>query len=53
LVRFRIDTDVSVTEDGWHIDDIVLRGGESLPAGLIFRDRFNSGDTSAWSRTVQ
>jgi PKD repeat protein len=26
-LRFRLDTDVYVTEDGWHIDDIVLSGG--------------------------
>jgi hypothetical protein len=51
-IRFRIDTDGSVTEDGWHIDDIVLRGGETIPPGLIFRDGFSSGDTSAWSAAV-
>jgi hypothetical protein len=50
-IRFRIDTDTSVTEDGWHIDDIVLRGvGVTLPAS-IFVDDFESGDLSAWSRT--
>jgi len=48
-VRFRIDTDVSVTEDGWHIDDIVVRGYEDLPPGLMFRDGFEGGDASAWS----
>ncbi len=48
-VRFRIDTDMSVTEDGWHIDDIVIRGFDDPPPGLIFRDRFESGTTSAWS----
>ena len=51
-VRFRIDTDVSITEDGWHIDDIVIRGFEELPPGLLFRDRFESGDLSAWSSTT-
>ena len=25
--RFRLETDVYVTEDGWHIDDIALSGG--------------------------
>ena len=25
--RFRLSTDVSVVEDGWHIDDVTLRGG--------------------------
>ena len=32
-------------------DDIVIRGFESLPPGLVFRDHFESGDTSAWSAT--
>ncbi len=32
-VRFRIDTDVSITEDGWHIDDIVIRGFDDPPPG--------------------
>lgn len=31
--RFRIDTDSYVTEDGWHIDDVVLRGGGAACAG--------------------
>lgn len=48
-VRFRIETDVNTTEDGWHIDDIVVKGLDDLPPGLLFRDRFESGDTSAWS----
>jgi len=48
-IRFRIDTDVSLTEDGWHIDDIVVRGFDDPPPGHVFRDRFESGDTSAWS----
>ena len=47
-IRFRIDTDVSVTEDGWHIDDIVIRGFDEPPPGLIFRDDFETGDTSSW-----
>jgi len=51
-IRFRIDTDGSQTRDGWHIDDIVILGFDSPPAGLIFRDRFESGDTSAWGATA-
>ena len=51
-IRFRLDTDGSVTRDGWHIDDIVILGFDSPPAGLVFRDRFESGDTSAWSATA-
>ncbi len=48
-IRFRIDTDSNTTRDGWHIDDIVLRGVDDVPPGLLFRDRFESGDTSQWS----
>ncbi len=48
-VPFRIDTDLSITEDGWHIDDIVIRGFDDPPPGLIFYDHFESGDTSTWS----
>ena len=25
-VRFRLDTDVSITDDGWYVDDVVVRG---------------------------
>ena len=52
-IRFRIDTDGSVTEDGWHIDDIVIRGFDDLPPWLIFRDNFESSSTSAWSAVAQ
>jgi len=48
-VRFRIDTDVSVTRDGWHVDDILVRGFAELPPGLIFREGFESGTTASWS----
>ncbi len=52
-VRFRLSTDVSVTNDGWHVDDVVLRGaGEGQWAGDLFVDGFESGDTTAWSSTV-
>ena len=48
-VRFRIDTDIYTTEDGWHIDDIVLRGFSTDDPSAIFADGFESGDTAAWS----
>ena len=48
-IRFRIDTDVSLTEDGWHIDDIVIRGFDEPPPWQLFSDSFENGDTSAWS----
>jgi hypothetical protein len=51
-IRFRIDTDFVVTEDGWHIDDIVIRGFDDLPPGLLFRDSFESGDTTAWGTST-
>ncbi len=47
-IRFRIETDVSWTEDGWHIDDIVIRAYSGLPPGLLFGDGFETGDTSDW-----
>jgi len=48
-IRFRIQTDSNTTEDGWHIDDILVRGAEDLPPVLVFSDGFESGDTSAWT----
>lgn len=51
-IRFRLETDVSVTRDGWHVDDILLRAGGGGSASLILNDGFESGDTSAWSVTV-
>lgn len=47
-IRFRVSSDGSVTTDGWHLDDIVLRG-VTPPAPPIFVDGFESGDTGAWS----
>lgn len=43
--RFRVGTDSSVTFEGWYLDTVVVR---SCVAGL-FRDDFESGDTSAWA----
>jgi len=47
-IRFRIETDGSITEDGWHIDDIVVRGFDDPPPGLLFRDGFETADTAGW-----
>jgi hypothetical protein len=47
-IRFRLDTDVSITQDGWHIDDIVILGFDDP---LIFSDNFESGDTAGWGAT--
>lgn len=48
-VRFRIDTDVNTTDDGWHVDDIAIRGTAIDPP--LFNDGFESGDTGRWSTT--
>ncbi len=42
-VRFRIETDVNTTEDGWHIDDIVIRGFRAPADPTIFTDGFETG----------
>lgn len=48
-VRFRLESDIGTTRDGWHIDDIVLEAAEDRG---IFADGFESGDTLSWSVTV-
>jgi len=51
-IRFRLETDSSVTADGWHVDDILVRAGGGGSASWLLSDGFESGDTSAWSATV-
>lgn len=46
--RFRHATDNSVSREGWYIDDVVVQTCNSD----VFRDGFNSGNTSAWTATV-
>ncbi len=46
-IRFRLDADGYLTDDGWHVDDIVVRG--TAVDTSLFLDGFESGDTSAWS----
>lgn len=48
-IRFRIETDWAYTDDGWHIDDIVIRGFDETPPGQIFADGFENGGTTGWS----
>jgi hypothetical protein len=50
-IRFRLITDVSLTHDGWHVDDVEVRAsGPQCRAGdLIFADGFETSDISAWS----
>ncbi len=47
--RFRLATDASVSHPGWWIDDVSV---QSCGTG-IFEDGFESGDTSAWTATIQ
>ena len=47
--RFRLATDSSVNHPGWWIDDFAI---QTCPTLTIFTDGFESGDTSAWSTTV-
>lgn len=48
-IRFRLESDVGTTRDGWHIDDVTL---EAATSAVIFADGFESGDTGAWSSVV-
>ena len=49
-IRFRLDTDGSVTRDGWHIDDITLRGMLIDPP--LFANDFEAGDTGGWDVAI-
>ncbi|HEX4954557.1 MAG TPA: M14 family zinc carboxypeptidase [Thermoanaerobaculia bacterium] len=51
-VRFRLTSDGSVVEDGWHLDDVELKAVLLNPPQLIFADGFESGDTSGWTATL-
>jgi hypothetical protein len=48
-LRFRLDTDTSVQQDGWHVDDIEISAASECP---FFADDFESGNLSAWSYVV-
>ena len=49
-IRFRLTSDGSVTRDGWHVDDIVVRGTAVDPP--FFADGFEDGTTDSWSITT-
>ncbi len=51
-VRFRLDSDSSVTADGWYLDDIQIEAAATQVSPPLFGDGFESGDTSAWTVTV-
>jgi hypothetical protein len=44
-IRFRLETDSSVTRDGWHVDDIWCAPAAAV-GELAFSDGFESGDTA-------
>lgn len=50
--RFRLQSDSFTVADGWHIDDIALRGLRPVAAGLLFRGGFESGGVEGWSTAV-
>ena len=58
ILRWSLSTDVSVTYDGWWIDDVaitdVMVPGSCQPVTEppLFADGFESGDTGAWSSTA-
>ena len=48
-VRFELDTDYSVTEDGWYVDDVVIEGvgsSNQLPPAPELLDPLSGGETS-------
>jgi hypothetical protein len=49
VIRWTLGTDSTLNERGWYLDDVMVTawGGGAVP--LLFRDGFESGDTSAWS----
>ncbi len=51
-IRFRLTSDYYLTADGWHVDDIVLRGAAPVPTDLLFADSFESASTGAWSQAT-
>ena len=51
-LRFRLDSDSFTVADGWHLDDIQLRGLTAPVPGAIFLDGFESGDVGRWSSSV-
>jgi len=48
-LRFRLATDTSASREGWYVDDVrVITPSECFDNTSLFRDGFESGDTSAW-----
>ncbi|MCB1054606.1 MAG: trypsin-like peptidase domain-containing protein [Acidobacteria bacterium] len=52
LLRWRIACDVSVSAEGWFVDDVLVFYGSECTAvpgdDLLFEDSFEGGDFSAW-----
>jgi carboxypeptidase T len=51
-IRFRLGTDSTITAEGWHVDDIIVRAAVQGVVGNVFEDGFESGDTSSWSVVI-
>lgn len=49
-IRFRLESDVNTTDNGWHVDDITVRGTAIDPP--LFVDGFESGDNGGWDFTI-
>jgi len=52
VIRWTLGTDSSEVDRGWYLDDVAITawGGDAVPP--LFRDGFESGDTSGWSAVV-
>ena len=48
-LRFRLTSDVSITRDGWYLDDVLLEAVVPPVGELVFADGFESGDLQAWT----
>jgi hypothetical protein len=47
-----LGTDSTITAEGWHVDDIIVRAAVQGVVGNVFEDGFESGDTSSWSAVI-
>lgn len=51
MIRFRLTSDVAVEDNGWHVDDVVIRG-LAVDTDSIFADGFETG-IDAWDYVSQ
>ena len=52
VVRWTLGTDSSETRHGWYLDDMAVTAWGGEVESPLFRDGFESGDTTAWSDVV-